>query len=154
MSRLGAMGLRPGPWLKPLKDLSAPASTVIIDGVVHSGEELRAKLLTETRGDSIAYLTDFLLDEPAMERLTDFLSGCRVVVCEGQYRHADLELAKRNFHTTTVQTATLAARAGVEELVLFHLSDRYQRAEWMEMIREARQIFPYTRCPPQWELET
>ena len=61
MSRLGAMGLRPGPWLKPLKDLSAPASTVIIDGVVHSGEELRAKLLTETRGDSIAYLTDFLL---------------------------------------------------------------------------------------------
>lgn len=154
-SRLPALGLRPGPWLKQLKE--APpgntAANVVIDGVTHSVEELRQRLIVETSGDSIAYLTDFLLDEPAMQRLTEALRGCRVMVCEGQYRHADLDLARKNHHMTTVLSATLAQRAQVEELVLFHLSDRYERAEWLEMLREAREVFPNTSYPAHWSLE-
>lgn len=155
-SRLPSLGLRPGPWLKQLKEeppgSSSAAGVVVIDGVTHSVEELRQQLIVETPGDSVAYLTDFLLDEPALERLTDALRGCRVIICEGQYRHADLELARKNFHMTTVLSATLAQRAGVEELVLFHLSDRYARAEWLEMLHEARQIFPKTSYSPHWGL--
>ena len=41
-----------------------------------------------------------------------------------------------------------------EELVLFHLSDRYQRADWLEMLQEARQIFPKTGYPTHWNLES
>lgn len=154
-SRLPSLGLRPGPWLKQLKDESQGNSSaeVVIDGVTHSADELRQKLIVETPGDAIAYLTDFLLDEPAMQRLTDALRGCRVMVCEGQYRHADLDLARKNHHMTTVLSATLAQRAQVGELVLFHLSDRYERAEWLEMLHEARQIFPKTSCAPHWGLE-
>lgn len=152
-SRLDALGLRPGPWLKGLKEAALPAAMIEIDGLPRPARELRQALLTETPGDSIAYLTDFLLDEAALERLTEALRGCRVIVCEGQYRHADLGLAQRHHHATTVQSATLARRAGVEELVLFHLSSRYERAEWREMIREARRIFPRTSCPPHWELD-
>ncbi|MES2706899.1 MAG: MBL fold metallo-hydrolase [Verrucomicrobiota bacterium] len=153
-SLLPSLGLRPGPWLKQLKELSGPADVVVIDGLAHPAEDLRKVLLTETSGDSIAYLTDFLLDETVMERLACALRGCRVVVCEGQYRHSDLELAGKNFHTTTVQAATLAKRAGVEELILFHLSDRYGQTEWMEMLREARRIFPETSFPSQWQMGT
>lgn len=54
---------------------------------------------------------------------------------------------------TTVLAATLAQRAGARELVLFHLSDRYQRQEWVEMLCEARLIFRNTHYPPQWSLE-
>jgi ribonuclease Z len=152
-SRLASLGLRPGPWLKQLKESSSGSGSVVIDGIARSLGELRKELLVETPGDSLAYLTDFLLDEPAMECLTEALRGCRVIVCEGQYRHADLELARKNFHMTTVLSASLAQRSRVAELVLFHLSDRYEPGEWVEMLREARQVFPNAYYPRQWNLE-
>ena len=152
-SRLASLGLRPGPWLKELKESPGSSDTVVVDGMTRSKEELRSLLLVETPGDSIAYLTDFLLDEPAMERLADALRGCRVMVCEGQYRHADLDLARKHFHMTTVLSATVAKRAQVEELVLFHVSSRYEREAWLEMLGEARQVFPNVHYPPHWNLE-
>jgi ribonuclease Z len=152
-SRLSALGLRPGPWLKQLKESSGPSASVVIDGKSWSMEDLRKALIVETPGESIAYLTDFLLDEDAIDRLASVLHGCRTIVCEGQYRNADVELARRNYHMTTVQSATLAQRAGAGELVLFHLSDRYQRGDWLEMLREARQVFPHARYPAHWDLE-
>jgi ribonuclease Z len=145
--RLAAMGLKPGPWMKHLKEPSGGAAEVAVGGTTYSPDELRRALVVETAGESVAYLTDFLLDEPATDRLAQVLRGCRTVVCEAQYRHADAELAARNYHMTTVQAATLARRAGVGELVLFHLSDRYDRAAWADMLREAREVFPAARFP-------
>jgi ribonuclease Z len=150
LAKLAELGLRPGPWLKQLKDSTAPILT--IDGVERSADELRRRLVVDTPGDSIAYLTDFLLDEPAITRLVDALAGCRVLVCEGQYRHADAELARKNYHMTVILSATLAQRAGVERLILFHLSDRYQPTDWRAMLEEARQVFPNTSYPPSWNL--
>lgn len=76
----------------------------------------------------------------------------KTVVCESQYRHADHELAKRNSHMTATLAAELAKSAGVGELVLFHLSERYNEDEWKEMMEEARKIFPNTRFPEQWKV--
>jgi ribonuclease Z len=87
-----------------------------------------------------------------MDLLADALRGCRVMVCEGQYRHADRPLAEKNYHMTTVLSATLAKRAGVGELVLFHLSDRYEPWEWAEMLQEARRVFPRATYPRGWDL--
>jgi ribonuclease Z len=151
-TRLVRLGLRPGPWLKELKDL-ASGPDLVIGGKTYSREELRKELIVETAGDTIAYLTDFLLDESAMQRLTSVLHGCTTIVCEGQYRQADLELAARNFHMTTELSATLAQRAEAKYLVLFHLSDRYDRAAWLEMLDEARRVFPKAHYPPHWQLD-
>ena len=150
---MASLGLRPGPWLKQLNESASSPASLVIGGVTHSLDELRRALVIETPGESIAYLTDFLLDEPAMERLSDSLRGCRTIICEAQYRHADVELARKNFHMTTVLSATLAQRAQVGELVIFHLSDRYKRVDWVEMLREARQVFPNAHYPAQWSLE-
>lgn len=151
--RLAELGLHPGPWLRELKDGNATRGAMVEQGTEDPMEELRRELLVESHGESIAYLTDFLLDERAMERLSTALKGCRTLVCEAQYRQKDLQLAKKHFHMTTVLSATLAERVHARELVLFHLSDRYDRADWMEMLLEAREIFPNTRYPAGWNLE-
>jgi len=152
-SRLASLGLRPGPWVKQLKESSGTSEVVVIDGVTHSMNELRMSLLVETPGESVAYLTDLLLDESAMQRLSAALKGCGTIICEGQYRHADLDLALKHFHMTTVLSATMAKRVGAKELVLFHLSDRYQAEDWMEMLQEAREVFPNTHYPTHWSLD-
>lgn len=151
-SRLAALGLRPGTWLKELKESTSDAGEINIAGATHSLGALREALVTETPGDSLAYLTDFQLDDTAIDRLATALDGCRTVICEGQYRHADLALARKNYHMTTVLSATLAKRANIGELILFHLSDRYERGEWQQMLRDAREIFPNTSCPAAWGL--
>lgn len=150
LARLAALGLHPGAWMKELKNAQSAVERIHVDGVERSLAELRAQLVVETPGPAVAYLSDFLLDEASMELLGERLRGVRTLVCEAQYRHADLDLAQRNFHLTSVLAAQLAARAQVGELVLFHLSDRYERADWLAMLREAREIFPAARFPENW----
>lgn len=152
-SRLAAMGLRPGPWLKQLKNSADPSDTLVIDGITHSMATLRESLVTETPGDSIAYLTDFILDEEAVARLSNILHKCGTVVCEAQYRNSDRALALRNFHMTTGPVAELAKLSGINRLVLFHLSDRYTSREWIEMLEESRAIFANTDFPEAWRIE-
>jgi ribonuclease Z len=150
LEKLAALGLRPGPWLKQLKEAPADAEFIEIDGARHSAGELREKLLVETPGDSIAYFTDFLLDETAAVRLAQLARGCRRIVCEAQYRHSDLELARSYHHMTTGLAATLAKQLQPEQLTLIHLSSRYDPQGWLEMLEEARGIFPGTRFPDHW----
>jgi ribonuclease Z len=152
MNSVAKLGLRPGPWMKTVKDPAKGTESIAINGVSHSVASLREALVVEKPGDSIAYLTDFLLDEESLERLSAVLKGCKTVVCEGQYRHCDLDLAKKNFHMTTVLTAQLAHRANIEALILFHLSDRYKQEEWHHMLLEARTHFPATSYPASWKI--
>jgi ribonuclease Z len=151
-ARLEKSGLPPGPWMQRLKEIHHPEDEITIQGADYSLGILRRELLIETPGDAVAYLTDFLMDESAVERLAEFLKGCDTVVCEGQYRHADLELAHRHFHMTTVLSAQLAKRVAARRLILIHLSRRYQQPEWLEMLREAREWFPAAEFPPRWEM--
>ncbi|GAB4191111.1 MAG: MBL fold metallo-hydrolase [Roseiflexaceae bacterium] len=151
---LAELGLRPGPWLQLVKAPPQPDDppTVLIENAPHDLAALRAALLIEVPGESLAYLTDFLLDDTAQERLVPALRGCTTLICESQYRHDDLELARRHYHLTAAQAADLARRAEVGELVLFHLSERYQREGWREQLAEARAIFPNARFATHWRM--
>lgn len=150
-ARLAALGLRPGPWLQQVKLRQAgEAPSVVVEGLERSLAALRAALLIESPGDSLAYLTDFTLDGGELERLAAALRGCDVLVCESQYRAADAELARRNYHLTAVQAAELAVRAGVRRLVLFHLSRRYTAEGWAALLAEARGVFPAAELPAEW----
>ncbi|HEX6287921.1 MAG TPA: MBL fold metallo-hydrolase [Herpetosiphonaceae bacterium] len=152
-ARLEALGLRPGPWLEwvKIRRPNEPA-TLEVDGVTYERATLREALLIEKPGDSLAYLTDFILDQRAQERLVHALRGCKTVICESQYRQADAAYAERHYHMTAMQAADLARRANVERLILFHISDRYRREEWLELLAEARAIFPNTAFPDHWAL--
>ncbi len=153
-ARLAEMGLPAGPWLRRLKEPAPDEDPAVeVAGARHDLAALRAALLVETPGESLAYLTDFLLDEAAQERLSEALRGCTTIVCESQYREADVELALRHHHMTASQAAVLARRAGAGRLILFHLSDRYRPPEWLELLAEARAIFPSTYFPEHWGLD-
>lgn len=153
LSRLSELGLKPGPWVRELKEATDPSQTLIVDGRAFAVADLQAKLLVESPGQSIAYVTDFLLDSATHDRLFNWLSGCNILICEAQYRHDDVELAERNYHATTSRVASLAKAAEVDQLILFHLSDRYTVAEWQAMLEESQEIFPETRFPSSWSLD-
>ena len=148
-----AMGLKPGPWMKDLKDGQDGALMVEVAGTLVSMDTLREQLLIRAPGGSVAYCTDFLLDEAAMERLLPALRGVDTLVCEAQYRHEDLPLAIANRHMTSVQVATLAKEAGVGELILIHVSGRYTAAERQLLLEEAQAVFP-ARYPDGWSQGT
>jgi ribonuclease Z len=154
VAKMTSLGLRPGPWLQHLREAppSGEPETIVVGEATHRLADLRQALLVSTPGEALAYLTDFLLDEAALARLADVLRGCTTVVCESQYRHADVDLATRNYHMTATQAATLARRAGVGRLVLFHLSDRYRPEQWRDMLAEARAVFPATSFPEHWSI--
>jgi ribonuclease Z len=148
---MAALGLRPGEWLKAVKTPQpGEAPAIEIAGASYPLADLRRELLTETPGQSLAYLTDFLMNQPAQERLARALQGCTVIICESQYRHADRDLAERNYHMTATQAAETARLAHAQRLLLFHLSDRYPKNEWADLLAEARAIFPNTAFPEGW----
>jgi ribonuclease Z len=150
-SKLVQLGLRPGSWLQQVRGPRAGNDeTIVVEGVQRQLKELQDALLVTTPGESVAYLTDFLLDDAAMDHFTAALQGVGTMVCESQYWHDDAELARGNYHMTATQAATLARRANVGQLVLFHLSDCYEPDEWRQMLEEAQVVFPAARFPEQW----
>ncbi len=61
---------------------------------------------------------------------------------EATFLHDKAEVAREKMHSTTVEAATLAKKAGVKQLLLGHYSARYKD---MELFREeARAVFPQT----------
>lgn len=151
-SRMASLGLKPGPWVRLLKEAATDTGVMVVDGKSFQVGDLRERLYVTTPGESLAYLTDFLLDEAAIGDLAPRLLRVTSIVCEGQYRHEDEALARKHHHMTTRLSALLAREARAGSLVLFHLSCRYQPTGWLEMLAEARAIFPKTRFPDHWNM--
>lgn len=147
-ARLTALGLKGGPWLAQLK--AGGTGTLDVHGVPHDAEALRAHLLRREAGESAAYLTDFLLNAAEQARLAPLLTGVGTLYAEAQYAPEDADLAARHEHTTVTQVAALARAAGVRNLCLLHLSRRYGRGRWPELLGAARSIFPDTHFPAGW----
>jgi ribonuclease Z len=150
--RLAARGLTPGPWLQRVRALSAaPGETVTVNGVEYQLALLQDELLFVTLGSSIAYLTDLRMTPAASDALAEALRGVGTVVCESQYRAADAAMADAAMHSTSAEVARMAAKAQVGQLVLFHISGRYDAAARRELLAEAQAIFAKTTLPEGWD---
>ena len=95
-------------------------------------------------------MTDFLVNEQVIEQLAPKLANCKTIVCESQYLHTDLELAQKNYHMTVRYAAELAQAVKAKKLVLCHISDRYSKADFPNILSEAKDIFPNTTFPDNW----
>ncbi|MBA4191337.1 MAG: ribonuclease Z [Planctomycetaceae bacterium] len=151
--RMAARGFSPGPWVKRLRGEPARAGEMVaIKGSEYSLAQIQGELLVTTAGESVAYLTDFRLNEATGEYLSARLRGVTTLVCESQYRAADVMLAENVMHSTSVEVATLAVRAEIGRLILFHVSARYLPDGLGELLAEARAIFPNTSFPDGWRV--
>lgn len=153
--RMAALGLPPGPWLRVLKGhVPDPGPEIEIAGHIYDLAALRDELLTLSPGASFAYLTDFLMDEPAIARLRPLVAGCQTVVCECSYTNADRELAERYHHMYPAAVAAMAHQCAIDNLILFHVSDRYRPAVWQEILAETRAGFSKTTFPDHWQIRS
>jgi ribonuclease Z len=83
-------------------------------------------------------------DAGRTEGLEGACADADALIIEATYVSGEEEMANRFGHLTARQAAELAARAGVKNLFLVHISRRY--SEW-QILREARAIFPNTIVP-------
>lgn len=87
---------------------------------------------------SYAFCADTKFDESLIEKT----QGVNILYHEATYLKDLSERALARFHSTTVQAATIALRAGVGRLLIGHFSSKYEKLD--EFRTEARSIFPDT----------
>ena len=90
------------------------------------------------RAKSYAYAADTLFDE----RIIESVRGVDLLYHETTYLKDLEEQAGKRFHSTSTQAATVAAKAGVQRLLIGHFSSKYEKLQAFE--QEAREIFPNT----------
>lgn len=77
-------------------------------------------------------------------RTDDLVSFCQdadALVIESTYASTEAEMARQFSHLTARAAAELAARAGVKQLILTHVSRRYREKD---LLADAQEVFPNT----------
>ena len=85
-------------------------------------------------------------------RTEDLVAACQGVdalVIESTYLEEEAEMAKKFSHLTAKMAAGLAAKAGVRQLILTHLSRRYREKD---VLAEAQPIFPNVRVARDFDV--
>jgi ribonuclease Z len=149
-SRLTELGLPVGPWLRelkravvdnrpddyPIRVASRAAATGLRDMPLG---QLR-QVLTITRGQKIAYVTD-AADTPANRRAIVALArDADLLFIEAAFAQADATLAAERAHLTTAAAGAIAREAGVRRVEPFHFSPRYA-GEDARLLREVMAAF-------------
>jgi ribonuclease Z len=106
-----------------------------IDGIEH---DFRTFTLKPKHSYAYSYCSDTSYDET----LIPFIESSDLLYHEATFSSKHKERAKKTFHSTAQQAATIAQKSGVKKLILGHFSSRY--AEVDELLEEAKQIFPAT----------
>lgn len=110
------------------------------DYVNKSGEAIHHEWVTEEppKGKSYAFCADTRYDE----QLIPSISGCDLIYHEATYLHDQADKAYARYHSTSVQAATLACKAGVKRLLIGHFSSKYEMLE--PFLLECLPVFPST----------
>jgi len=88
-------------------------------------------------------------DTAPSETIVEAAWGAEVLVTEATFSEEEAERARETMHQTAAQAADVAKRADVRLLALTHLSNRYFGPE---IAREAREIFPETVVPRDFDV--
>jgi ribonuclease Z len=150
-TRLDAMGLAVGPWLRDLKRAllaDAPASTPMQalrrDDAGVAAVTLPLAALRDVasvgHGQKIGYVVDVRHHAENAERITRLVRGADLLFVECAFLDADRAHAARKNHLTARQAGLLARRAQVGRLIPCHISTRYAGAG-EEVAEEAQRAF-------------
>jgi ribonuclease Z len=150
---LKAMGLPVGPWLTLFKKAVAERKDPDhVFSVPWEEErkgarektfpfgELFEKIARITPGQKVTYLTDLLGSPENLEKAVELARNADHLFVEAAFLERDRETAKTKCHLTAKEAGTLARKAGVKQITLFHFSPRYTDLE-EEIRREAMEAF-------------
>lgn len=76
--------------------------------------------------------------------IASYVKGVDVLYHEATYEKQLSDLAAKTAHSTTVEAADIAKKAGVGKLLIGHFSSRYKNVDILE--QEAREVFPNTEA--------
>ncbi len=115
--------------------IKAGADYIDPEGKVHANEDItRAPMPAR----AYAYCSDTAYHEPVIP----LVSGVDLLYHEATFMEDRAADAAAKFHSTAIQAATIAKKAGVKRLLLGHYSARYRDLE--ALLAEARTVFPDT----------
>jgi ribonuclease Z len=84
----------------------------------------------------------FCTDTKATDSIIPLILNTNLLFHETTFLEKDAILAKKTYHSTTIQAADLAKKANVGRLVIGHFSSRYKNENSFK--DEAKQLFPNT----------
>jgi len=113
--------------IEELKKLKKGIDVIRVDGQIISSEEATLK---QKPPRSFAYCSDTIYDE----ELIEYVKEVNFLYLETTYMHDLVELAIERMHSTSTQSAMLAKKAGVGNLIIGHYSSRYRSVDdlWLE----------------------
>jgi len=128
-------GVRPGPEYGKLKN----GESLEVGGRLITPEQV---LGPPKRGRVVTILGD-TRPTPNIDPLAH---GADVLVHESTFTDEFADLAYTYYHSTAVQAAEAAKKAGVGELILTHFSSRYKDLEQLQpLLDEAKAVFAHTQ---------
>ncbi|MFD6442551.1 ribonuclease Z [Peribacillus sp. NPDC060186] len=127
-------GVKPGPLFKELKNGERVRldDGRVLNGKDYLGAPQKGRIIT-ILGDTRVCSNALILAESA-----DFL------VHEATFSAEETEMASAYFHSTTVQAAETAMKAGAKHLILTHISSRYTLEDSERLKEESKEIFANT----------
>jgi len=148
--KLHVRNLAPGPWLGELKrrvaaddqqaDIRLPDNTIAAAGI------LAADLLRTTPARTLVYATDCSDSTTNREKLIKLAHGAHTLFCEAAFLAEDREYAEKSGHLTSHGCGAIGQAAGVEQLVPFHFSRRYEK-KLLQVYDEVKRFCPRTVLP-------
>lgn len=125
------LNIPPGPWRRQLVNQEA---VTLPDGRTIYPDQVLGDIRQGTRMVHVG-------DTGDTDSLLEVCRDVDTLVIEATYLDEEAEMAARFAHLTAKQAAQLAYRAGVQHLILTHISRRYRERD---VLAEARSIFPNT----------
>lgn len=125
------LGIPSGPWRR---DLVNGKAVTLPDGRKIQPEQVLGEYKAGTR-------MVVLGDVAETDSLLTYCDQADALVTEATYLESEAEMAQQFGHMTARQSAQLAVRANVKQLILTHLSRRYRERD---ILAEAQAVFPNT----------
>lgn len=135
VDKLKDMGVPSGPVYGKLKK----GETVTLeDGRVLNGQEFIGK---PQKGRIVAIINDTRFVPQSIE----LAQNADVLIHESTFSKNEGKIARNYYHSTNAQAAKVAKEAGVNKLLLTHISARYTGKNSLVLQNEAREIFHNTK---------
>jgi ribonuclease Z len=130
MGKASALGMRSGPDFSKLK---AGLNVKLESGLTVEPEDVMG---SSRPGRKIVYTGD---TRPS-EKVVELARGADVLIHDCTFADELADAAEENSHSNPSKAADVARRAGVGQLVLTHISSRYE--DDSALLEQAKKIFP------------